>query len=224
MLWSEKDLFAVELFEPTAEEPAPRRPQLPGQIMPLPGEALASWLLRYAEPFGIAPEDLLLRNADAELAGRGDWWRRPHPALIERLAQATGVDPITIGSLTLWPGEESADDPRDRFSGLRFRAQWTTSHRQRRMAVCPLCLVEDAKPYVRRDWIIGWVTVCPEHASVLMDDCPECGCKLRLLALSSREYFAPDRCLRCGCRLTTTSPREAHGAAITLHRRLQEAL
>ena len=30
MQWSEKDLFAVELFEPSGEEPATQRPRLPG--------------------------------------------------------------------------------------------------------------------------------------------------------------------------------------------------
>ena len=55
MQWSEKDLFAVELFEPSGEEPATQRPRLPGGIVPLPGEALASWLLRYAEQIGRAP-------------------------------------------------------------------------------------------------------------------------------------------------------------------------
>ena len=36
MQWSEKDLFAVELFEPSGEEPATQRPRLPGGIVPLP--------------------------------------------------------------------------------------------------------------------------------------------------------------------------------------------
>lgn len=222
MRWSEKDLFEVELFEPLPDETAARRPQLPGQVMPLPGEALASWLLRYAEPFGFAPEDLLPRTSEAELAGHGDWWRRPYPALIERLAQATGVDPMTIADMTLWSGDEATDDRCDRFSWLRFQASRPVNRQQRRMAVCPLCLAEDETPYVRRDWAVGWATICPDHAVVLMGDCPECGGKLRLPALSSRDRFAPDRCPRCAFRLGTASPRAAHGAVIDLHRRLAE--
>lgn len=223
MPWSEKDLFEVELLEPMVDEPAARRPRLPGQVTPLAGEALASWLLRYAEPFGIAPEDLLLRNCDIELTAHGDWSRRPHPALIERLAQATGADPMMVAGLTMWSGDEAADDLRDRFSALRFRAASTMSRGQRRMAVCPHCLAEDAMPYVRRDWTIGWATVCPDHAAVLIGDCPECGYRLRMPALSSRDYFAPDRCPRCAFRLGAASPREAHDAVISLHRRLLEA-
>jgi transposase len=222
MRWSEKDLFEVELLEPLLDEPIAHRPRLPGQVTPLPGEALASWLLRYAEPFGLAPEDLLLRTTEAELAGRGDWCRRPHSALIERLAQATGVDPTTIANMTLWSGDEASDDMRDRFSWLRFQAALPVNRQRRRIAVCPLCLAEDETPYVRRDWTVGWATICPGHAVVLMGDCPECGCKLRLPALSSRDYFAPDRCPRCAFRLGTASPRAAHAAVIEMHRRLAD--
>lgn len=116
----------------------------------MPGEALASWLLRYAEPFGLAPEDLLLRTTEAELAGRGDWCRRPHSALIERLAQATGIDPTTIADMTLWSGDQASDDMRDRFSWLRFQAALPANGQRRRIAVCPLCLAEDETPCVRR--------------------------------------------------------------------------
>ena len=44
------------------------------------------------------------------------------PALIERLAQATGVDPMAIADMTLWSGDEASDDRWDRFSWLRFQA------------------------------------------------------------------------------------------------------
>lgn len=224
MRWSEKDLFEVELLEPLPDDLIARRSRLPGQITPLPSEALASWLLRYAEPFEMAPEDLLLRTCDAELAGRGDWWRKPHPALIERLAQVTGADPTRIADMTFaaWTNDEAADDLRDRFSWLRFQAARPVNRQQRRMAVCPLCLAEDETPYVRRDWTLGWTTICPDHATVLIGNCPECGSKLRLPALSSRDYFAPDRCCRCTFRLGTTLPRQAHAAVIGLHRRLVE--
>lgn len=223
MPWSDKDLFEVELLEPVNDEPVECRAYLPGQIMPLPDEALASWLLRYAEPFRIAPEDLLLRKRDIELTADGDWTRRPHPALIERIAQATGIDPMVIAGLTLWPGHEAGDDLRDRFSAVRFRTEGTMSHRLRRIAVCPLCLAEDTTPYVRRDWTVGWATVCQDHAAVLISNCPECGYRLRMPPLSSRDRFAPDRCPRCAFRLGTVAPREAHGAAIALHRQLKIA-
>lgn len=223
MQWSEKDLFAVELFEPSGEEPVTQRPRLPGGIAPLPGEALASWMLRYAEPFGVAPEDLFLRRSDIELARTNHWWRRPHPALMDRIAHATGIDADVLAGLTLWPGDEDTDDPRDRFAGLRFRALGATSGRQRRIAVCPRCLANDPIPYVRRDWTAGWAMVCPDHAEVLVGTCPGCGCKLKLPTLSSQDYFAPDRCARCGFRLTAITPSEAHPAAVALHRQLRAA-
>ncbi|CAI9121786.1 TniQ family protein [Brytella acorum] len=224
MPWSEKDLFEVELFEPAAEETAaPQRPMLPGTTNPLPDEALASWLLRYAEPFMVTPENLLTQGRDIELETGDDWSRRPHPALIERIAQATGIDPMVVANLTLWSGDQSVDDLRDRFSALRFRATSTVSRRKRRIAVCPHCLAEDTTPYVRREWIVGWATVCQNHAAVLIGNCPECGYRLRMPALSSRDDFAPDRCPRCAFRLGAASPREAHDAAIALHRQFKAA-
>jgi transposase/predicted RNA-binding Zn-ribbon protein involved in translation (DUF1610 family) len=129
---------------------------------------------------------------------------------------------MTVADMTLWPGNEASDDLRDRFSWSRFQASRAVNRQQRRMAVCPRCLAEDETPYVRRDWTMGWATVCPVHATALMSDCPECGGKLRLPALSSRDYFTPDRCPRCAFRLGTASPREAHAAVIDMHRRLAE--
>ncbi len=35
-------------------------------VVPMPGEALASWLLRYAEPFGIAPDGARFTVAGGE--------------------------------------------------------------------------------------------------------------------------------------------------------------
>lgn len=223
---SADDLFEVELLEPLAEEPAAHQPRkLPGRAAPLPGEALASWLLRYAEPFGLSPEELLFRVCDAELAGDGEWWRRPHPALIERLAQATGVDPPTITNMTFaaWSGDDADDDMRERFSWQRFHLARPTHRQQRRIAVCPLCLTEDEPSYVRRDWMLGWAAVCPAHNAVLVTDCPDCGVKLRIPGLNSREYLAPDRCPRCSFRLANIPPRSAHRAAVALQERLIEA-
>jgi len=224
MSWSEKDLFEVELLEPSTEESVIARPaRLPGKTEPLPNEVLASWLLRYAEPFELSPEELLRRSSDAGPTDIGDWWRHPKPELIERLAEVTGADPMAIVQMTLWPGNKSTDDPRERFSALNFRAGGISLGRQRRMAVCPLCLSEDAVPYVRRDWTTGWASVCPDHALMLVGTCPECGYKLRLPSLSSQETLAPHRCARCNFLLAKAWPCEAHEVAVALQRQIRSA-
>ena len=58
-------IYEVELFNAEMVG-APR--SLPARVVPLPDEALASWLLRFADPFGISPEALLLGDGECDLA------------------------------------------------------------------------------------------------------------------------------------------------------------
>ncbi len=50
---SPAEIYEVEFFDAEVVS-APQL--LPARIAPLPDEALASWLLRFAEPFGLSPE------------------------------------------------------------------------------------------------------------------------------------------------------------------------
>jgi hypothetical protein len=215
-------LFEVELFEPVGPETDEHRQRLPGRVAPLPGEALGSWLLRYAEPFGLAPEALLLRSCDIELAAATEWWRRPHRALIDGLAQQTGVGAAEIGAMTFadWLGDGRSDEMPERFSRLRFHIARPVTRQMRRTSVCPRCIAEDEIPYIRRNWTLGWITACPVHGTVLVSECPDCGTKLRLPRLSSGDYFAPDRCARCAFRLRRADDRCAHESVLDLQARM----
>ena len=75
---SPDEIYEVEFFNAESVD-APR--SLPARVAPLPDEALASWLLRFAEPFGVWPEALLLGDGEMGCATHPDWWRieRPHP-------------------------------------------------------------------------------------------------------------------------------------------------
>src|ERR1700679_874351 len=130
-------LFTVELFEPVGPETDEHRRQLPGRVAPLPGEALGAWLRRYAEPFGLAPEALLLRSCDIELAAATEWWRRPHRALINGLAQRTGVSAAEIGVMTFadWRDDGRSDEMPERFSRLRFQNVRPVTRQMRRISV-----------------------------------------------------------------------------------------
>jgi len=66
MRWSEKDLFEVELLEPLLDE---RRasPATPRQVAPLRAR-LGVVVAALRRAVRLAPEDLLLRTAEAELA------------------------------------------------------------------------------------------------------------------------------------------------------------
>ncbi|MBB5235396.1 hypothetical protein HNQ09_002850 [Deinococcus budaensis] len=42
------------------------------------------------------------------------------------------------------------------------------------MQCCPDCLAEDEMPYYRRAWRLAFMTVCPRHKRLLLDQCPAC--------------------------------------------------
>jgi len=50
---------------------------------------------------------------------------------------------------------------------------WGRLHRVQSDAVCPACLAES--PYLRRHWEHVYVTACPQHRILLVDQCNACG-------------------------------------------------
>jgi transposase len=213
------ELFEVELIE--AAEAGPT--VLPASVIPSPGEALASWLLRYAAPFGVAPESLLLGDIEIALAADPDWWRKPDPLIVAAIARATGIAADVILAMTFvdW-GELSRDDVvPDRFARQRFMAV-KPLQRARHIGVCPQCLSDDEAPYIRRDWTLTWAACCPIHSTALVRICHECGGKLRLRALKSREFFTADRCGRCSAHLSRAPVHLLPAPVIELQRRLIE--
>lgn len=195
--------------------------RLPARVTPLPEEALASWLLRFADPFGVSPESLLLGDGEADLAANPEWWRKPDPLLIAALARGTGMSNDDVRALTFadWPDDGRDDALPERFSRQRFTVE-RPARQARRIGVCPDCLAEDDIPYVRRTWALGWLAACPIHGTVLLRACPECGKKLRLPVLSSRDHFAPGRCPHCAFRLTRASTRAAPTRVVRFQQRV----
>ena len=201
---SPAETYEVEFFDTETVE----APRLLACVTPLPDEALASWLLRFADPFGVSPEALLLGDGEADLAMHPEWWRKPDPLLAAALARSAGVPNDDVRALTFadWPDDGRDDALPERFSRQRFTVE-QPARQSRRIGVCPECFAEDDIPYVRRTWTLGWLAACPIHGTVLVRACPECGKKLRLPVLSSRDHFAPDRCPHCAFRLARASTR-----------------
>jgi transposase len=211
------ETYDVEFFD-TEVIAAPR---LPARVAPLPDEALASWLLRFAEPFGVSPEALLLGDGERDLAAHPEWWRKPDPILITALTRGTGMSGERIRALTFtdWPDDGRDDAFPERFSRQRFTVE-QPSRQTRRIGVCPDCFAEDEVSYLRRTWTLGWLAACPTHSVVLVRTCSECGAKLRLPALSSGDHFAPDRCSRCAFRLARAPRRTAAEPVIQFQQRV----
>lgn len=216
---SPAEIYEVEFLDAAAV----KAPALPARVTPLPDEALASWLLRFAEPFAVAPDALLLGDGEMDLANHPDWWRKPDPLIVAALARGTGVSREHVRSLSFadWPDDGHADAVPERFSRQRFTSE-RPSLQPRRIGICPDCLAEDEAPYVRRTCAIGWLAACPIHGTVLVRACPECGAKLRLPALSDRAHFAPDRCARCAHRLAGATSLYAAAPVLRFQRRILE--
>lgn len=214
------ELFEVEWFEPLhgASDYTPGSVS----ISPCAEEALASWLLRYAAPWALAPETLLLDRAEAGLIDRADWWRRPDPWLLERLAVRTGLAHSALAGMTFlhFSCQDWREEMFERFARWRFQRPHTIKRCLHRFAICPQCLAEDPTPYVRRLWMLGWAGVCPIHACLLWARCPQCDQTLRLPTLGAQRPFTPERCRRCGVLLRTAALIPAYPLAM----RLQELL
>ncbi|SOE64343.1 TniQ protein [Burkholderia sp. OK233] len=57
---------------------------------------------------------------------------------------------------------------------------WGRLHRAQSDAVCPACLAES--PYLQHHWEHAYVTACPQHRILLVDQCKACG-----------EHLSPER-------------------------------
>jgi hypothetical protein len=75
-----------------------------------------------------------------------------------------------------------------------FCHDWGRLHRSQSDAVCPACLAES--PYLRHHWEHAYVTSCPQHRILLVDQCNACG-----------KHLSPDRLYiglcSCGHDLST---------------------
>lgn len=84
---------------------------------------------------------------------------------------------------------------------------WGQLHRTHSDSICPLCIADS--PYARHHWEHAYVTACPKHQVLLIDQCHACG-----------EHFSPERlyiglCL-CGNDLSSMTAMPATQAQIWL--------
>lgn len=179
----------------------PARQPIPIYTEPMPDEALASWLCCLASMIDMSPLAFVRTAFGIDSRGDAQWWRRPTREQLAIIAAGTGVGIERLAGMTLasWslarldehPGRLSAQHalhPPARHAADRF------------IAVCLHCLAEDALPYIRRSWMVGWLAICPRHQCRLVHQCPACAAYLRLADLGSREAVVMDRCRRCGAR------------------------
>jgi hypothetical protein len=194
------------------------QPPLPLYVGPAAEEALLSWLLRLATRLRVSFH-VLARQAFGidDRTGHTRWWNRPHAWSLARIGERSGVSVAQLQPMT-FVGLEPAyrdDEAPARFAGRRYDSR-AAEQPAYRFAACGHCLEEDATPYLRTTWLLGWMAVCPHHGSILIERCRACGASLRVAPFATVASFSPATCTRCRCNLLDGRDHRAHPAVVRL--------
>ncbi|MFJ7591510.1 TniQ family protein [Streptomyces sp. NPDC097617] len=194
---------------------------LPIRLLPLPGEALDSWLEAMARRMDTTLGDVLwhLGFPVRERAGnqlRGippDWTISFDERRTAAVAHATGVDPQVVTALTLAHYDGKALQLAEGRRNVSRHALWG---RGRGSRFCPECL-RSSEGRWQLSWRLGFAFACTRHCRLLADWCPHCsriprqrprsGRVVPRLELCGNPPIRPDRPVSAGCGadLTQTS-------------------
>ena len=153
---------------------------LPIRVLPLPGEALDSWLeevsARTDTPFGQTLHHLGFPFRTQQSRGAGDlrppdWTILLRDEEVDRLARASGLAPNAITAMTLaryFPHTVHLDLERRH---VDRKLLWGRGSGSR---YCPDCLREHRGRW-QLFWRLGWAFACTRHRRLLADCCPQCG-------------------------------------------------
>lgn len=190
------------LIEPdcSPEPLANAKPQLPLYLVPKQDEALVSWMMRLAGRLGVSMDTLSEQAFGQKKSTTArHWWLRPDPWMLGRVADKTGVMVPMLRRLTVqrWAPKYRDDEATERFAGRRYR-QCSGEPKIRSWVVCNECLKECETPYLKLEWMIGWLAVCPTHQTVLANRCERCHTKFRFASTKADTKALPFRCTKCG--------------------------
>ncbi|AZM56337.1 hypothetical protein DMA15_30200 [Streptomyces sp. WAC 01529] len=145
--------------------------RIPIAVAPVPGEALDSWLERYAQRLRINTLDFVDYLGLPRSSAR-TMVRRLTEDEGEVLQRRTGIGAGQLRAMTLEPYDGSLVriDPVTR----RLRCPPTWRHYGNTSRYCPACLNEQQARWQVR-WRLGWVFACTRHSLLLLDLCPQCG-------------------------------------------------
>jgi len=167
------------------------------------GEALSSWLARYAWANGLSPHSFT-RTTFGEVAV----WNRD----IDRSVTAEMLR--TAGRLPGATKVQLAASVMNSYAGNVFGCEfisapfipWITPagvyHRIRRhhgTAYCPMCLRDYG--YSRLAWRLAWMVHCPRHERPLLDACPKCDAPFVFHRMAAEARGAL-LCINCGYDIT----------------------
>lgn len=150
----------------------------PMHPQPQKDELLSSWMVRlahanrykvhefYRQFFGREHE---IWNRDIDHFAP-DW-------LFAGLSAHTGVSITRLQDMSLRSFEGIVFEQFRETTMTRGLLSLAVYHRTRRFfgqQFCPLCLLEDEYPYLRKVWRVAFVTICERHQIILHDRCEHC--------------------------------------------------
>ncbi|MDO0930139.1 TniQ family protein [Streptomyces sp. TG1A-8] len=171
---------------------------LPIRLVPLPGEALDSWLEALARRLDSPLGEVLHHLGLPSRTGRGDHLRGIPPDWTillgadqtAAIAHASGLDEQTVTAMTLAHYAERA--LRINFE-RRYVNRWVLWGRGAGSRFCADCL-KDSSGRWQLTWRLGWSFACPLHLQLLADCCPVCGRVPRQRPRSGEVVPHPDLC------------------------------
>lgn len=149
----------------------------PLHLKPQDDEILSSWLVRLAQAHGLKPYSFCHLAWPGKSIWNRDIDKSADQDILTLLSDRTAVSEDRVFATTLHAYEGVISEHLNPFGHSRWILPVGVYHRTRTrygLQFCPCCLAEDPKPYYRKYWRLGFVTVCTQHGCRLLDRCASC--------------------------------------------------
>ncbi len=187
----------------------------PVHLQPQKDELLSSWIIRLAYAHGFKVESFCTKV----FGYRSTIWNRDIDVLapihvLDAIQRISGCTEHQVRSTTLKSFEGRIFEEINTGGINHWILSLGIKHRNRTLKslmFCPKCLEEDEKPYFRRSWRLGFITICLKHKCFLKVECENCHSVIAphrsdmLIRSTFTESDLMVKCWKCGFDLRMAS-------------------
>ena len=190
----------------------------PIHFPPFKDESLYSWLSRISFAHEQSVRALVV-IACGKVGHAWDLDRALSYSELFKIASLSGQHPSALYKASL-NGILSRIQPVKSPTDIRWlitKAQNDYTRTMVKTPICPLCLQEDPKPYLRREWRLPFYTYCRRHNVLMVDCCHNCSTPLNIhrdYFWESRELSSKVECSNCGHYISELEPAKAYNDMI----------